>query len=73
MKNPLPYLRGDQFYIRRRVPRRYSTVEARAYIHIGLATDSLTVAQRKAPEIWAQRIESWEAKLDGHGSEAMSA
>lgn len=69
MKNPVPYMRGDQLYIRRRVPRRYSSVEPRAFIHIALATDSLSVANQKAPGIWDQMIDAWEAMLEGRGKE----
>lgn len=69
MKKPVPILRGDHYYIRRRVPARYASVDQRTFVQICLFTDSLDVARRKAPEVWAQMIEAWEAKLDGHDTE----
>lgn len=64
-----PILRGDTYYLRKRVPARYASVEPKDLVHISLATDSFEVARRKAPEVWAQMIEAWEAKLDGHGGD----
>lgn len=69
MKPVEPILRGDSYYIRRRVPHRFAPVEPRGIVQISLFTDSLTVARRKAPEVWAQMIEAWEAKLAGKGAE----
>ncbi|SEN88004.1 Phage integrase family protein [Paracoccus alcaliphilus] len=69
MKAPKPFLRGDHYYIRRRVPARYAPVEPRGYVHICLYTDSPKIAAHKAPEIWAQMIEGWEAMLEGHDAE----
>lgn len=66
MKKVIPTLRGDTYYLRKRVPIRYAPVEPKELVHISLATDSLEVARRKATEVWAQMIEAWEAKLDGH-------
>lgn len=62
-------MRGDSYYIRRRVPHRFAPVEPRGIVQISLFTDSLTVARRKAPEVWAQMVEAWEAKLAGRGAE----
>lgn len=64
-----PFLRGQVYYIRKFVPKRYASVDPRGVIHVSLATDSLEVARRKAPEVWAQMIEAWEAKLDGHNAD----
>lgn len=69
MKPVEPILRGDSYYIRRRVPHRFAPIEPRGIVQISLFTDSLTVARRKAPEVWAQMIEAWEAKLAGKGAE----
>ncbi|SIQ39189.1 Site-specific recombinase XerD [Paracoccus thiocyanatus] len=69
MKKITPTLRGDTYYLRKRVPIRYSVIEHKELVHISLATDSFDVARRKAPEVWAQMIEAWEAKLDGHDTE----
>lgn len=66
MKKLTPILRGDTYYIRMRVPKRYASIDPRTFVKLSLATDSLELARRKAPEVWAQMIEAWEAKLDGH-------
>ncbi|RCW77734.1 DUF6538 domain-containing protein [Paracoccus lutimaris] len=69
MKKITPILRGDTYYLRKRVPIRYASVEPKELVHISLATDSFDVARRKAPEVWAQMIEAWEAKIDGHDTD----
>ncbi|MFT4013019.1 MAG: tyrosine-type recombinase/integrase [Paracoccus sp. (in: a-proteobacteria)] len=69
MKKITPSLRGDTYYLRKRVPIRYAPVEPKELVHISLATDSFDVARRKAPEVWARMIEAWEAKLDGHDAD----
>lgn len=66
----VPVLRGDQFYIRRRVPARYASVDSRKIAWICLHTDSRDIAARKAPEVWANLIEAWEAKLAGDTGDA---
>jgi len=70
MKKLIPILRGETYYIRKRVPTRYVSVEPRTFVQMSLATDSFGLARRKAPEVWAQMIEAWEAKLDGQTEEA---
>lgn len=62
--------RGNTLYIRKRVPTRYQPVEDRAFIWVSLHTDSELVASQKAPAIWAEMIEAWEAKLAGASDEA---
>lgn len=71
MKKIVPFLRPghDQYYIRKRVPARYAPVEPRQIVQVCLFTDSQDVARRKAPEVWDQMIEAWEAKLDGKDTE----
>lgn len=62
--------RNETLYIRKRVPRRYRPVEDREFLWVSLHTDSEAVAKVKAPQIWAQMIEAWEAKLAGASAEA---
>lgn len=62
--------RQNILYLRKRVPRRYQPVEDRDFIWISLATDSETVAQQKAPTVWADMIDAWEAKLEGRSDDA---
>lgn len=62
--------RGSVFYIRRRVPKRFATVEKRTELWLSLHTDSETQAKIKAPLIWAEQIEAWEARLAGDTSDA---
>lgn len=64
------YRRGDHLYIRKRVPRRFQPVEDREYLWLSLHTVSETVAKTKAPKVWADMIEAWEAKLEGADAEA---
>ena len=72
MKKPVPILRGEHYYLRRRVPSRYASVDTRGFVQHCLFTDSFETAQRKATEMWAQMIEAWEAKLDGQNAEGDS-
>nr|WP_066701537.1 DUF6538 domain-containing protein [Celeribacter ethanolicus] len=62
--------RGSTYHLRKRVPRRYEGVEERKSIWVSLHTDSLTVAQQKAPIAWQHIVEGWEARLAGDTSDA---
>ena len=62
--------RGQTYYLRKRVPRRYRRVEEREMVFLSLHTDSKEIATIKAKKIWADMIEAWEAKLDGDDSDA---
>ena len=62
--------RESTLYIRKRVPRRYRRVEEREFIWISLHTDSEAVALQKAPAVWQEMIEAWEAKLAGSADDA---
>lgn len=63
-------LKGRTWRLRRRVPKRYASVESRAHIVKSLHTDSKTVAAQKATALWAQMIEGWEAALRGESASA---
>lgn len=65
MKRPKIIRRGDHWYIRRRVPTRYASIEPRTIVHLSLFTDSREIAEGKAGQVWAETIEAWEAKLEG--------
>ncbi|TQM92439.1 DUF6538 domain-containing protein [Roseinatronobacter monicus] len=62
--------RGTTYYIRKRVPQRFAAVESRQTVWISLHTDSLTLAQTKAPAAWAEMNEAWEARLAGDTDDA---
>lgn len=62
--------RGDTWCIRRRVPARFKPVEQRSEIWISMHTDSERVASQKAPIVWQEQINSWEAKLAGDDADA---
>jgi len=62
--------RSDTFHLRRRVPRRYRSVEPRDTVWISLHTDSATLAKSKAERAWGQMIEAWEARLAGDTDDA---
>lgn len=70
MTKLVPTLRGDQYYIRRRVPQRYASVDSRKVVWVCLNTDSREIANRKALEVWANFVEAWEAKLAGDTDDA---
>ena len=62
--------RNGTLHLRKRVPRRYALVEGRQYVWISLHTDLEDVAKRKAPAIWDEMLEAWEAKVHGHDGDA---
>lgn len=62
--------RGSTYHLRKRVPVQYQDVEARKSVYMSLSTDSVSVAKRKAPIIWQQQIEAWEAKQAGDSADA---
>lgn len=59
------FKRGGRYQLRRRVPRRYRSIEPRGTIWVSLHTDSETVARSKADRAWSQLTEAWEARLAG--------
>lgn len=58
--------RGDVFYLKKRVPVRFRSVETRTQIWISLSTDSKTEAEAKVPSVWAGMIEGWQAEIAGN-------
>ncbi len=58
-------LRGRTYHLRKRVPRRFRSVEPRPIIGVSLHTDSPGLASRKAAEVWAHLVEGWESALRG--------
>ncbi len=62
--------RGRLYHLRRRVPRRYRSIEPRETVWISLHTDSETIARSKADRAWSQMIEAWEARLAGNSTDA---
>jgi integrase len=57
--------RNGHLHFRKRVPRRFISVEPREYVWISLHTDLEDVARRKAGAVWEEMLEAWEAKLHG--------
>ncbi len=70
MKHENLKLRGRIYYLRRRVPERYKTVENRNEVLLSLRTDSLEVAKSKQGGVWRNQVEAWEAKLAGDTADA---
>ena len=62
--------RGNQWYLRRRVPAEFQEIEARKEIWISLKTDSRKRACEKAPAVWDEQIASWTARLTGNDGDA---
>lgn len=71
MKQPIVQ-RGKKktYYLYRRVPARYASVDQRTYVNISLKTDSHDQASKKATIIWHELEEAWEAKLAGDTDDA---
>jgi len=65
-----PVLRGKTWYLKRRVPARFASVEERAVIWDSLSTDSYSVAVQKSAGVWLNYIEGWEARLAGRVGDA---
>lgn len=65
-----PVLRGKTWYLKRRVPARFSTVEPRPVIWDSLKTNSYSVALQKSAGVWLSYIEGWEARLAGRHGDA---
>ena len=63
-------IRGTTYYLRKRVPQRYDLVEDRKEILHSLHTDSLDTAETKGKVVWAELVESWEARLAGDTKDA---
>jgi hypothetical protein len=62
--------RGKVYWLKRRVPKRYASFEARKEIWRSLKTDSPAAAKQKAEAVWSELIEGWEARLAGRSDEA---
>lgn len=63
-------LETGSYFIVRRTPKRYHSVEHRKQIWLSLNTDSLKTAEKKAQGAWEQMLRGWEAKLAGDTKEA---
>jgi hypothetical protein len=63
-------LREKTWYLKRRVPKRYASVEPRKVVWDSLKTDSYTVAVQKSAGVWLSYIEGWEARLAGRDGDA---
>lgn len=63
-------LRGTTWHFKRRVPKRYQSVETKSEIWKSLRTDSRNTAEAKAVQYWSETIAGWEAKLANRGEDA---
>lgn len=63
-------LRGNTFYLYRRVPQRFQSVDDRTFVWVSLHTDSRQHAEQKAALVWQELIEGWEARRDGLDGDA---
>lgn len=62
--------RGKKFSLYKRVPKRYASIEPRTFVWCSLGTDSEREAAEKAPLVWSQMLDGWEAKLKGDTQDA---
>jgi len=62
--------RGSTYHLKRRVPKRYRTIEHREFVYLSLKTDSKETALAKAKAAWERLIDSWEARLVGNTEDA---
>lgn len=63
-------LRGQTYFLRRRVPLRFASADPREFVQISLKTDSPTEAAAKAREVWSQLLLGWQAALAGNADDA---
>ncbi len=56
---------GKTWHLRRRVPKRFQSVEPLPFIKRSLKTDSRAVAAQKAVDVWNEFVENWELLLAG--------
>ena len=63
-------LRGNTYYLKKRVPLRFSRIEPRVELWISLKTDSPFDAKQKAVGAWSQLLASWDALLLGKSDDA---
>lgn len=63
-----PRAKKGTLELRRRVPKKYASVEPRQVIWVSLETDSPSVADSRAASLWQQQIAQWEAMLAGDSS-----
>ena len=63
-------LRSNIWTLKRRVPKRFAGVESRAVIWESLKTDSPSIAEQKAKQVWNAYLEAWEARLAGRDGDA---
>lgn len=61
---------GKTLHLRRRVPKRFATIEPRELVSQSRHTDSEQLAKLKADAAWAELIEGWEARLAGDTDDA---
>lgn len=61
--------RGSRFYLVKRVPERFSSIEPRKQVWIALRTDSRCEAKRRAHDAARDLENQWIAKLSGECSE----
>lgn len=62
--------RQSIYYLKKWVPKRFSSVENRREVWISLDTDSLDIATKKSAAVWEQHIDAWEARLAGDTKDA---
>lgn len=60
--------RGRMFYLRKRVPVRYASVEHRGEINVTLGTRDFDEAVEKVQTEWATLVDAWEATLTGQAA-----
>ena len=63
-------LRSGTYYLRKRIPARFSTIDPRKEIWVSLKTDSKSLAQEKAKLLWVTLLDAWEARLQGNSVDA---
>tara|TARA_R110002096_G_scaffold297874_4_gene492314 strand:- start:5488 stop:5913 length:426 start_codon:yes stop_codon:yes gene_type:complete len=63
-------LRSGTYYLRKRIPARFFTIDPRKEIWVSLKTDSKSSAQEKAKLLWVTLLVAWEARLQGNSEDA---
>lgn len=64
------HLRSGIYYLKKRVPKAYASVEPRRDIWVSLRTDSLRAAEEKYVKVWDGILAAWKARLKGDTTDA---
>ena len=71
MEKPPMILRGRIWYLDRRVPVRYASVEPAVRVTLTMGTRNHAEASAKSERVWVELVAAWELRLAGRDADAM--